>query len=169
MFPKSILREVLEDQVALNADNVHVVYYNRIKAKAKAKGFLKTGYSFISTAAFYIPSGFVQNWIYWDLRKFADVIVDNDESLSVDEQISELKCTLKPGTGFRVYPWAIFLLRLANVFTVLFAVGFYIVYCPHEYNPKESFGTCSSSWPDAMGFRALLAVIFISITQFWLN
>ncbi|ETV95757.1 hypothetical protein, variant 2 [Aphanomyces invadans] len=42
MFPKAIWVEMLENQSAANAANVNVVYYRRIKGKAKEKPHLRT-------------------------------------------------------------------------------------------------------------------------------
>ena len=170
MFPKSIFLEIIEDQTALDDGNVNVVYYNRIKPKAKLKPHLKTGFSFCRVQSMlpFTPY-FLQNILYWDLRRYANVIVDNPEEAQLDDQQNHLKCTLSKGRGYRLPPGVALVLRVLQKLTMLVGIFLYTFYCPDGYETNEdaTYGTCDSSWPRAIGFRALISICIFSLSEFW--
>ncbi|KDO22434.1 hypothetical protein SPRG_12715 [Saprolegnia parasitica CBS 223.65] len=173
MFPKAIWVEMIESQAATNPDNVHVVYYKRIHAKQKEKPHLKTGFSFTSIKAIlFFPSDVIQSWLYWDMRQYANVIVDNDPKLTLDEQSKRLKCELQPGRGRRVHHWVVYFIRFLHLVIVVGASLTYVLYCPggnqtKHLGPNFTYNVCPSSWPVTAGYRIVIVVIIVSIVEFW--
>ncbi|OQS01939.1 hypothetical protein THRCLA_05635 [Thraustotheca clavata] len=153
MFPKAIWVEMIESQTVTNPQNVNVVYYRRIHAKEKEKPHLKTGFSFTSIkAVLCFPADMIQSWIYWDMKQYANVIVENSKDLTIEAQSQCLKCELVKGPGRRVHHWIVYFLRFLHLLIVAGASLTYIFYCPHGFKTQYldenfSYTVCPSSWP----------------------
>ncbi|ETV74924.1 hypothetical protein H257_10547 [Aphanomyces astaci] len=173
MFPKAIWVEMLENQSAANAANVNVVYYRRIKGKAKEKPHLQTGFSFTSVkACLFFPTDLFQSWLYWDMAKFANVIVDNSDDVSTDQQAAQLQLELVGGEGCRTPRAVIYCVRFSHAFLVFALALGYVFYCPGGYPPQEhgipfAYEVCPTTWPGTTGYRITLSIVAIAILEFW--
>jgi len=75
MFPKAILVDILEDQWfrgKKGRDNVHVVYYDQVLDDDHPNRFYQ---EYTNIRSFVNPLYFTRNFVYWDLKRFADIIV----------------------------------------------------------------------------------------------
>ncbi|CAK4648701.1 hypothetical protein LEN26_015533 [Aphanomyces euteiches] len=169
MFPKAIWVEMLENQTANNPNNVNVVYYRRMKGKAKEKPHLITGFSFTSLRAWLLfPTDLFQSWLYWDMSRYANIIVDNSDDVSVEEQATQLQLQLVKGMGYRTPRSVVYMVRFLHAFLVFgLALGF-VFYCPGGYDDKDfAYEVCPSRWPGTTGYRLTLTVIVVAILEFW--
>jgi len=174
MFPKAIWVELLERETNRNPGNVNVVYYKQLKWRIKQKPNLKTIWSFAR------PLDLTRTIVYWNMEKYADVIVDNEliesdiPKISIDEESKgetkekveqELTLQLVKGQGKKARSSCLWTHHTTFFYALICLT--YICLCPLTTYFTDGKWQILCNPPD-VSHRLLIVAAFILVFQFWL-